>query len=104
MRLHGYVTRDRNGDVFLWRKEPTKNEEKGEWVHPIPWAAWRYLSEDDLEDGVNPKWEDCCPIKVRIEYFETNIQIYQDFLTNNKTRKNGIQATRLSEESDQVCT
>lgn len=86
-RWYGFVTRDKNGDIFLWRREPEKDEEAGEWKHPIAkYAAWRYLTEDDLEPGLNPQWEDEKPIFVRIQYF-AKTDPYKNFLKRNRILK-----------------
>lgn len=99
--FEGFVARDKSGDVYLWRREPRKDEEKGEWVHRSIWAALAFLTDDDLEQGLNPQWEDEKAIKVRLEYFETNEQPYLDFLENNrKAKQNGLHSARIPEPSD----
>lgn len=100
-RFEAFVARDNNGDVYLWRRKPTKDEAKGEWVHTHRWAAWRYLTEDDLEVGLNPQWEDEEPIRVKLVFFEADTEQYAKFLIHNRqSKQDEIHTTRIPEEGD----
>ena len=55
-----YVARNKNGEVFMYRKKPTK--------HTTMWrGSERFLIKDEmLPKSINPKWEDSEPIEVKL--------------------------------------
>ena len=64
----GYITRDKDADfVFLFDKCPTKNTKEEIWAVNGD-SAYPGMSIDDenLPEGINPKWSDKEPIKVEI--------------------------------------
>lgn len=64
----GYITRDKDADfVLLFDKCPTKNTKEEIWVvngdSEYPGMS---IYDENLPEGINPKWSDNEPIKVEV--------------------------------------
>lgn len=55
-----YIARDSNNMVYLYKSKPEKGL--------IDWLAKdNFFPIDDLPEGINPRWEDNEPIKVKLK-------------------------------------
>lgn len=58
-----WVAKDKNGEIFIYANKPIKR------MHGF-WSSSGFslsITESELGEGVNPKWEDDEPIEVKLK-------------------------------------
>ena len=58
-----YLTRNKNGDLWLWKDKPMKFEEIGEWMHFLS-ATWMYKIPEALDIYPHVQWENKEPFLI----------------------------------------
>lgn len=62
-----YVARDRDGDLYIYTKEPLKRKDLGMWLSDDRCDRSTKLPINmTLPKSINPMWEDDKPIKVKL--------------------------------------
>ena len=80
---YNYVTKDKNGDVYVWKNKPVIDEKYKQWIERLNYtkANYRYLGDEyKIKEFKSKSWKECL-----IER-EKPLQTYDDFVSWLKTK------------------
>lgn len=80
---YNYVTKDKNGDVYVWKNKPVIDEKYKEWIERLNFTKANYMyvgKEFKIEEFKSKSWKECL-----IER-EKPLKTYDEFVKWLKTK------------------
>ncbi len=80
---YNYLTKDENGDVYVWKNKPAIDENYDEWREKLNYTKGNYIylgNEFEIKEFKNKDWQEC------IIKREKPLKTYNDFVKWLKTK------------------
>lgn len=82
---YNYVTKDKNGTLYVWKEKPVLDEKYNEWIEKLNYTKANYMyvgKKFKIEEFKGKSWKKCL-----IER-EKPLKTYDDFVSWLKTKSN----------------